>query len=78
MKRFSILAILTALTVFGFAQQASAQAVPDTGSLQAFSQPASYMSLAGYYRWQYFKEHNVWISQEKAEESVISQVVTTE
>ena len=78
MKRFTILAVLAALTCIGFAQQASAQAVPSVRGLQAFSPQAKYMSLTGYLRWQYFKENNVWISLEEAGELVRSQVRATE
>ena len=78
MKAFSILAILATLTVFSFAQQASAQAVPSISGLKAFSTQANYMSLAGYLRWQMFKESNVLISQVEATELVRLQAHTTE
>ena len=77
MQRFTILAILAALACFGFAQQASAQTVPNIRGLQAFSTQASYMSLAGFLRWQYFMENNVWVSREEAGELIRSQVSTT-
>ena len=78
MKRYTLLAVLLALTVVGCAKQASAQTVPSTQNLQAFSSQAKYMSLAGYLRWQYFKENNVWISHTEAEQLVKSQQNTTE
>lgn len=76
MKRFTILAALTGLTIFGFTQQATAQTVPSIQGIHAFTTQASYMSLAGYLRWQYFAENNVWISQKEAKELVKSQVDT--
>jgi len=77
MKHFTILAVLTALTVFAFAPQASAQAVPSIRGLQAFSPQVQYLSLAGYLRWQSYKENSVWISQQEARELVRSQESTT-
>jgi hypothetical protein len=74
MQRYTILAALAVLTLFGLARQASAQqAVPNIRGLQAFSPQARYMSLTGYLRCQYFMENNVWISQVEAQELVRSQ-----
>jgi len=73
MKRFTILAALAALILFGFTQLASAQAVPSIHGIQEFSPQAKYMSLSGYLRWQYYTENNVWISQEEAVALVRSQ-----
>ena len=78
MKQFTILAVLAVLTLFGCAQQASAQAVPSIIGIQAFSTQANYMSLAGYLRWQTFKESNVWISLAEAKELVSTQVRANE
>lgn len=75
MKRFTILAVMAALTTFGFARQA--QAVPSIIGIQAFSVQAQYLSLAGYLRWQTFMESNMWISRAEAEEVVRSQVRAT-
>ncbi|MHB9131208.1 MAG: hypothetical protein ACYDBB_08985 [Armatimonadota bacterium] len=77
MQQFTILAVLATLTVFGLVQRASAQAVPSVIGVTAFSAQSQYMSLAGYLRWQTFKESNVWISQEESEQLVHSQVRAT-
>lgn len=74
MNQFTILVCLAALTVFGLAQRATAQAVPNVVGMKAFSVEAQYMSLAGYLRWQVLRESNVWISHEEAGELVRSQV----
>jgi hypothetical protein len=75
MKRYTILAVLVALTCFGLALQVSAaQAAPSVRGLQAFSSQSNYMSLAGYLRWHYFMENSVWISQGEAKDLVRSQV----
>lgn len=73
MKQLTILAALVVLTIFGLARQASAQAVPSTIGIKAFSSQAKYMSLAGNLRWQYFMANNFWISLDEAEELVRSQ-----
>ena len=78
MKRFIILAVLAALTVIGFPQQAYAQTIPNVQGLQAFTSQDQYMSLTGYLRWQYFKENNVWITLGEAGRLVRSQVDSTE
>jgi len=62
----------------GFAKQASAQTIPSTQNMHAFTSQAKYMSLAGYLRWQYFTENNMWISHKEAEQLVKSQERTTE
>jgi len=73
MKKYTILAVLAVLTVFGVVQQA--QAVPSVRGITAFSSQAKYMSLAGYLRWQCFMENNIWISREEAGDLVKSQEV---
>jgi hypothetical protein len=80
MKQFTMLAVFVALTVFGFAQQAQAQerTVPNVRGLEAFTVQDKYMSLAGFLRWQYFEENNVWISREEADALVKPQVGATE
>lgn len=78
MKRVAILAVLAALTCFGFARQASAADGANIQGLHPFSAQAKYMSLTGFLRWQYFKEHNVWISRQEAGESVRVQLRASE
>ena len=75
MKQLTVLAVLAAMTLFGIAQQASAQSVPNMQGLQKFTVQDNYMSLSGYLRWQYFKENNVWISSAEASELVRSQQI---
>ena len=74
MKRYTVLAALAALTLFGCTLQAWAQSVPNIRGMQPFSAQAMYMSLTGNIRWQSFKENNVWISQGEAEGLVKAQI----
>jgi len=66
MKQITILAVLVAMTFCGIIQQASAQSLPNMQGLQKFTMQDKYMSLTGYYRWQYFMENNMWISSAEA------------
>lgn len=68
MSHLNILTVLAVLTLFSFARQATAQTVPSTVGIHAYSSQARFMSLAGYLRWQYFQENNVWISRAEAGE----------
>lgn len=75
MKHLTLFAVLLSLAVCGFARQAQAQSatVPGVQGVQQFTVEAQYMSLPGYFRWQYYKENNVWISQLEAQEFVHAQ-----
>ncbi len=65
MKRYTILVVSMMLLCCGLAQQVQASTVPRIHGLQAFTMQTAYMSMTGYLRWQYFKENNVWISQQE-------------
>ena len=48
------------------ASQAQAQDYPQVASLQAFTQPANYMSLPGVLRLRYYQSTGRWISRDEA------------
>jgi hypothetical protein len=73
MKTLTVLAILAGLTLLGLAKPAAAQAIPHVENLQRFTAEANYMSLAGYLRYQYFIENDVWITRVEAIQLVRSQ-----
>jgi hypothetical protein len=70
MKRFIIITILTIIGLFSLVQPATAQTIPSTRGMKAFSLQTRFLSMPGYLRWQYFTENNKWISTEEARELV--------
>ncbi len=70
MRKISLLLLVV---LFGMTGLALAQAAPSVRGLQPFTPQTRYMSLAGYLRWQYFKQNNAWISMEEAVQLVNSQ-----
>lgn len=76
MKKVFLLAALIAVTAFGSIKPASAQTIPNVKGLTPFTSETNYLSVAGYLRWQYFVENNVWISIQEANQLTASQTGT--
>ncbi len=66
MKRMLLLALFIAGVWLTTAQPTAAQTIPNVRGLQAFTAQTNFMSLAGFLRWQYFVENDVWISRSEA------------
>lgn len=71
MRVFLVLCVLAAMSLTS--ALTFAQAAPSVRGLTPFSAQTRYMSLAGYLRWQYFRQNKTWISMEEAQRLVAGQ-----
>lgn len=65
--------LLVAPGTFSWATPSDVKDVADVTGLVAFTAEANYMSLPGYFRWQYFVDHQEWITMLEAFLAVKSQ-----
>jgi hypothetical protein len=73
MRKIIVLAMLAGVATLGLSIPASADTVPDVHGLQPFAAESDFMSLPGFFRWQYFVENHEWITRAEADSQVKSQ-----